>query len=133
MEKKKTEELIEKAFQARENAYAPYSNFKVGAALLTKSGKIYTGSNIENASYGLTCCAERVAIFKAISDGEKNFDTIVIVGGTKDPISPCGACRQVMAEFGDFNVILVSKDKKIKKMTVKDLLPYSFEKENLKE
>ncbi|MDK2885879.1 MAG: cytidine deaminase [Thermosipho sp. (in: thermotogales)] len=130
--KKKIEELIQKAFKAKENAYTPYSNFKVGAALLTKSGKIYTGCNVENASYGLTCCAERVAIFKAVSEGEREFDTLVVVGDTDEPISPCGACRQVMSEFGDFEVILVSKDRKLKKVKVKDLLPYSFEKENLK-
>ncbi|MBO8140038.1 MAG: cytidine deaminase [Thermosipho sp. (in: Bacteria)] len=129
--KKKIEELINEAFNAKEKAYAPYSNFKVGAALLTRSGKIYTGCNIENASYGLTCCAERVAIFKAVSEGEKEFDTLVVVGDTDEPISPCGACRQVMSEFGDYEVILVSKNRKIKKVSVKELLPYSFEKENL--
>lgn len=129
--KKTIEEVINEAFKAKEKAYAPYSKFKVGAALLTKSGKVYTGCNIENASYGLSCCAERVAIFKAVSEGETEFDTLVVVGDTDEPISPCGACRQVMSEFGDFEVILVSKDKKVKKTSVKELLPYSFEKENL--
>ncbi|ABR31353.1 cytidine deaminase [Thermosipho melanesiensis] len=125
------EKLINMAISAKSNAYAPYSNFKVGAALLTKSGKIYTGSNVENASYGLTCCAERVAVFKAVSEGEKEFDTLVVVGDTEEPISPCGACRQVMAEFGNFNVILVGKDGKIKKTSVEELLPYHFKKEHL--
>lgn len=129
--KKTIEEVVNEAFKAKEKAYAPYSKFKVGAALLTKSGKVYTGCNIENASYGLSCCAERVAIFKAVSEGETEFDTLVVVGDTDEPISPCGACRQVMSEFGDFEVILVSKEKKVKKTSVKELLPYSFEKENL--
>ncbi|MBO8160296.1 MAG: cytidine deaminase [Thermosipho sp. (in: Bacteria)] len=128
---KEIEWLIDEAFKAQEKAYAPYSKFRVGAALLTKNGKVFTGCNIENASYGLTCCAERVAIFKAVSEGEREFDTLVIVGDTTEPVSPCGACRQVMSEFGDFRVILVSNDRKKKITTVKELLPYSFKKENL--
>lgn len=123
--------LIELAKKAQKNAYAPYSNFKVGAAILTKSGKIFTGANVENASYGLSCCAERNAIFKAVSEGETQFSKIVVFGDTEEPISPCGACRQVMAEFGDFEVILVGKNGNIKKTTVSELLPYNFDKEHL--
>ena len=123
--------LIELAKNAQKKAYAPYSKFKVGAALLTKSGKIYTGANVENASYGLTCCAERIAIFKAVTEGETEFLKLVVVADTEEPISPCGACRQVMAEFGNFEVILVGKNGNIKKTSVSELLPYSFGKENL--
>lgn len=123
--------LIELAKNTQKKAYAPYSKFKVGAALLTKSGKIYTGANVENASYGLTCCAERIAIFKAVTEGETEFLKLVVVGDTEEPISPCGACRQVMAEFGNFEVILVGKNGNIKKTSVSELLPYSFAKENL--
>ncbi|QTA38021.1 cytidine deaminase [Thermosipho ferrireducens] len=123
--------LIQMAIEAQKNAYAPYSNFKVGAVLLARSGKVYTGSNIENASYGLSCCAERIAIFKAVSEGEKEFDTLVIVGNTDEPISPCGACRQVMAEFGDFKVVMANNTGKVKETRVKELLPYAFEKEHL--
>ncbi|ANQ54361.1 cytidine deaminase [Thermosipho affectus] len=123
--------LIALAKDAMKRAYAPYSSFKVGAALLTKTGKVFTGSNVENASYGLTCCAERIAIFKAVSEGEKEFDTLVVVGDTEDPISPCGACRQVMAEFGDFKVILVGKNGAVKETTVGELLPDYFKKEHL--
>ena len=91
------EELIEVAKEYRENAYVPYSKFKVGAAVLTKSGKVYGGCNIENASYPVTNCAERTAIFKAVSEGEKELVAIAVVADTEDPCSPCGACRQVMA------------------------------------
>ena len=92
--------LIEAARQAREKAYAPYSRFKVGAAVLTSDGKIYTGCNIENASYGMSNCAERTAIFKAVSEGETKLEALAVIGDTNTPISPCGACRQVIAEFG---------------------------------
>src|SRR5690625_5605147 len=93
------EKLIQKATKVREKAYVPYSSFKVGAALLSGSGNVYTGCNIENASFSLTCCAERTAIFNAISQGENDFVEMVVIADSKDPISPCGACRQVMAEF----------------------------------
>src|ERR1700738_3848957 len=99
--------LIQAAEQARENAHAPFSNFRVGAALRAKSGRVYTGCNIENASYGLTCCAERVAIFKAISEGERGFDAIAVVSDTESLTPPCGACRQIIWEFcGDAQVVL---------------------------
>lgn len=118
--------LIEMARKAKENAYSPYSKFKVGAALLTKNGKVYTGCNIENSSFGLSICAERVAIFKAISEGEKDFEKIVIVADTDESIRPCGACRQVMSEFGDFEVVMVTKTNKVAKSSVRKLLPFSF-------
>lgn len=120
--------LIEKAKKAREEAYAPYSKFKVGAALQTKLGKVYTGCNIENSSYSLTCCAERVAIFKAISQGEREFMNIVVIGDTEEPISPCGACRQVMSEFFNDDVViyLANLQGKIKETRISELLPGSF-------
>lgn len=123
-----TTELIELAIEASKKAYIPYSHFPIGAALVTKSGKVYTGCNIENASYGLTNCGERTAIFKAVSEGEMDFEELVVYGETAGPISPCGACRQVMAEFfdQDLKVTLVAKDKSTVVMTVKELLPYSF-------
>ena len=123
------EMLFKVANEAKENAYAPYSNFKVGAALLSKTGKIYSGCNIENASYSLTCCAERVAIFNAISQGETEFDTFIITSNTKAPIAPCGACRQVMNEFFDENVtiVLTNQTNKRKELSIKQLLPYAFD------
>jgi len=122
-------ELIDKAKEARLKAYTPYSDFKVGAALLTKSGKLYTGCNIENSSFTPTCCAERVAFFKAISEGEKKFEAIAIVGNN-NPCYPCGVCRQVMSEFCDQNFkVYLEENKKIKEYKLSDLLPYSFELE----
>jgi cytidine deaminase len=99
--------LIDQAIEARKHAYTPYSNFQVGAAVLTKNNHVFLGCNIENASYGLTNCAERTAIFKAISEGEKDIEAIVVVGDTDGPIAPCGACRQVMAEFCDENTKVI--------------------------
>ena len=123
-----TTELIDLAVKTSENAYVPYSHFPIGAVLVTDEGKIYTGVNIENASFGLTNCGERTAIFKAVSEGARDFKELIIYGQTEKPISPCGACRQVMAEFfePDLPVTLVSKDKSTVVMTVKELLPYSF-------
>ena len=123
----KAEELVELAGKAKEKAYVPYSKFHVGAVLITESGDIYEGCNIENASYPLTNCAERTAFFKAVSEGERNFKAIVIVGD-KNPCYPCGACRQVMAEFcdKDFEIIL-SGDDGVKVFKLSELLPYSFE------
>ncbi|MBO1005952.1 cytidine deaminase [Pseudogracilibacillus auburnensis] len=122
------EKLIEEATKARENAYVPYSSFKVGAALLANSGKIYSGCNIENSSFSLTCCAERTAIFKAISEGEKNFQAMAVIADSKGAVSPCGACRQVMAEFftEDVTIYLTNLTGKTKEITVAELLPYSF-------
>ena len=123
-----TTELIDLVVKTSENAYVPYSHFPIGAVLVTDEGKIYTGVNIENASFGLTNCGERTAIFKAVSEGERSFKELIIYGQTEKPVSPCGACRQVMAEFfePDLPVTLVAKDKSTVVMTVKELLPYSF-------
>ncbi len=126
--------LIKEAIKAREMAYAPYSNFLVGAALIVPSGNIYTGCNVENASYGLTNCAERTAIFKAVSEGQRHIDAIAIVGGTileTEFAYPCGACRQVMSEFlpesGDIDVIVAKSEEDYKLYKLSELLPYSFE------
>ena len=123
-----TTDLIELAVEVSKQAYVPYSHFPVGAVLLTKNGDIYTGVNIENASFGLTNCGERTAVFKAGSEGARDFKELIVYGQTEKPISPCGACRQVMAEFfePDLPVTLVSQNKSTVVMTVKDLLPYSF-------
>ena len=127
-----TKELIREAISAMYRAYTPYSNFKVGAALLTKSGKIYQGCNIENAAYSPTNCAERTAFFRAVYEGEREFEAICIVGGKDGVITdyamPCGACRQVMYEFqGDTEIEIITEEKgnlNIKKMS--DFLPYGF-------
>ena len=123
-----TTDLIDLVVETTKNAYVPYSHFPVGAVLVAKNGQVFTGINIENASFGLTNCAERTAIFKAVSEGFLDFEELIVYGETEKPISPCGACRQVMAEF--FNqylpVTLVAKDKSTVVMTVKELLPYSF-------
>ncbi len=133
MEKELITKLIKKATQARKRAYVPYSNFQVGAAVLTKDGKIYTGCNIENSSYGLSNCAERTAIFKAISEGEKNFSAIAIIADTDRPCSPCGACRQVIVEFGkDIDVIMSNLKGETLIKKADELLWGSFNDEDLK-
>ena len=125
------------AVEARKMSYSPYSNFKVGAALLGKSGKVYTGCNVENAGYSPTNCAERTAIFKAVSEGEREFEAIAIVGGTGEELNelcaPCGVCRQVLAEFcdGDFKIVLGTPES-MQICTLAQLLPYSFGKNDLK-
>ena len=119
-------ELLEAALAARERAYAPYSKFLVGAAVRAESGKIYTGCNIENASYGLTVCAERNALFNAVGAGERKFTALCVVGDTVEPISPCGACRQVMAEFKVPCIILANLKGDAKEYTLEELLPLSF-------
>ncbi len=126
------EKLLEMAKKARENAYAPYSNFKVGAALVTKDGKVFTGANVENASYGLSMCAERVALFKAVSEGYREFEAIAVVADTDGPVSPCGACRQVLSEFGDMDVIMANTKGDVKVMKLSELLPESFTPEDLR-
>lgn len=118
--------LLTAARQVRAQAYAPYSNFKVGAAVLAVNGEIYTGCNVENVSYGLTNCAERTAIFKAVADGQKKFQAVAIAADTDNLCSPCGACRQVMAEFGDFYIIQSDKNGNYVINTVEELLPGSF-------
>lgn len=127
-DKKVKERLIQAAKEARGKAYVPYSNFKVGAALYTTSGNLYTGANIENASYSLTCCAERTAIFKAVSEGETDFQAIAITADCNGPVSPCGACRQVMAEFFNEHVkiILTNTDGAERETTIDALLPNYF-------
>ena len=129
-------QLMIEAQKARKNSYSPYSRYRVGAALLTKSGKVYTGCNIENAGYSATNCAERTAIFKAVSDGERDFAAIAIIGGregeTATFCAPCGVCRQVIAEFcpKDFKIIL-GNEKKHEVYTLDTLLPFAFTEKDL--
>ena len=129
------EELVKRAYEAQQFSYSPYSGFQVGAALLTKGGKVYTGCNIENAAFSPTNCAERTAFFKAISEGEKEFEAIAIVGNKKGALAeerefctPCGVCRQVMVEFVNPEefLIFLGKGEEIKTFTLKELLPESF-------
>ena len=132
MEKILIEKLIKKAIEMLNFSYAPYSNFHVGAALLTSEGEIYTGCNIENAAYGPSNCAERTAMFKAVSEGKKEFEAIAVVGGKNGKIEnfcpPCGVCRQVLAEFckKDFEIVLAKSTNEYKIMTLEQLLPESF-------
>lgn len=131
-------ELFDLAVKAMEKSYSPYSGCKVGAAVLTKSGKVYTGTNIENAAFGPTVCAERVAIFKAVSEGEKDFIKIAVAGGKNGEINgifaPCGVCRQVLREFceDDFSLLLGESPNTFKTVTLKDLLPLSFSPDNVR-
>lgn len=118
--------LMNRAIKARENAYSPYSHFAVGAALLCEDGTLYEGCNIENASYGLTNCAERTAIFKAVSEGHIKFKALAVVADTEGPCAPCGACRQVMAEFKIPLIIMGNLMGNIKIVTIEELLPFSF-------
>ena len=122
---KNLDKLISLAAEAREKAHAPYSNFAVGAALLAKSGRVYTGCNVENASFGLTVCAERVAVFKAVSEGEREFEAIAVV--TENGATPCGACRQVLREFGDdIQVIVADTAGHQRVFALTELLPEGF-------
>lgn len=138
MDKKRVEEMIDLAIRQMEFSYVPYSHFHVGAALLSRSGKIYTGCNIENAAYTPTNCAERTAFFKAVSEGVKEFDAICVVGGKEGILTeyaaPCGVCRQVMMEFCDpdtFQVILAVSREKYEIFPLKELLPMGFGLANL--
>ena len=138
MDKSRIQELIQRAMDQMRFSYVPYSNFRVGAALLTRDGKIYTGCNIENAAYGPTNCAERTAFFKAVSEGERQFDAICIVGGPdgvlKGYTAPCGVCRQVMMEFCNpetFQIILAVSTEDYRIYTLKELLPLGFGPDNL--
>ena len=129
-------ELMALAIEARKASYSPYSGFRVGAALLGKSGKVYLGCNVENAAYSPTNCAERTAVFKAVSEGEREFEAIAIVGGKGEEIAefcaPCGVCRQVLAEFCDKNFRLVLGNlEKISTYTFEEILPFSFGKSDL--
>ncbi len=124
------EDLIAKAMEAREKAHAPYSRFAVGAALLAKSGRVYMGCNVENASYGLSICAERTAVFKAVSEGERDFEAIAVV--TDKGVTPCGACRQVLMEFGeDIQVIVADDAGGHRVFGLQELLPEAFTPEHL--
>ncbi len=129
-------ELMKLAQKAREMSYSPYSHFRVGAALLTKSGKVYAGCNIENAAFSPTNCAERTAVFKAVSEGEREFEAIAIVGGKEGEVAeftaPCGVCRQVLSEFcpPDFKILL-GNENKFEAFTLGMLLPFSFTEKNL--
>lgn len=133
MDNTKRTELLAAAIEARKNAYVPYSHFAVGAALLTSEGKIYTGCNIENAAFGPTVCGERTAFFKAVSEGERSFAAVAIVGGPEGGAlrsfcPPCGTCRQVMSEFcsGDFELIFGSCPEDLSVYTLDQILPYRF-------
>lgn len=130
-------ELVLLAIEAMKNSYSPYSNYKVGAALLTKDNKVYKGCNIENVAFGPTVCAERTAFLKALSEGEREFSKIAVVGGKNGEVTgafpPCGVCRQVMREFcsDDFEILIVKENNSFDKVLLKDLLPYSFKPENV--
>jgi cytidine deaminase len=122
-------QLVRAAARARERAVAPYSKFKVGAALLTKNGEVISGANVESASYGLTCCAERVALFNALTSGKKNFVAVAVVARAPGGPMPCGACRQLLAEYAPGARVLVADSRalaKIKEFTVRELLPSAF-------
>lgn len=131
---KNIKKLIDKAKEARKNAYAPYSGFKVGSAVLTSDGKIFNGCNIENASFGLSICAERVALFKAISKGYRSFKAMAIICNTEKPCTPCGACRQVMIEFSpEMDVIMCNFHDEIITKKAKLLIPDAFENKDRKQ
>ena len=126
--------LAARAVEAKQSAYAPYSHFRVGAALLAKSGRIYTGGNVENVSFSATCCAERTAVCKAVSEGEREFTAIAVSGDNNDYLPPCGICRQVLAEFCDlegFEVVLANSEEDYRVVTLDRLLPGAFTAGNL--
>jgi len=127
-------ELAEKAIEAKSKAVPPYSNFHVGAAILTDNGKIYLGGNIENSSYSLTICAERVAVFKAVSEGERNFKAIAIASDDSDFCPPCGACRQVLNDLcgGKLDIVMANQKNELKIMKLSELLPLAFDIKHLK-
>ncbi|NLW24103.1 MAG: cytidine deaminase [Clostridia bacterium] len=126
--------LVAEAAKAKENAYVPYSQFRVGAAILTDKGQIFTGCNIENSSFGLTICAERTALFKAVSAGHRKFQALAVSTDTEEITSPCGACRQVLIEFGeDIEIIMANVYGDYQVFTVGELLPLAFNPEKLKE
>lgn len=125
--------LVEKAIEARSKAYVPYSKFQVGAAIITSNDHLYLGCNIENASYGLTNCAERTAIFKAVSEGDTEIKAIAVVGDTEGPVSPCGACRQVIAEFAteETKIYLANLNGDVKETTISEILPGYFSSKDM--
>ena len=125
-------ELLKIATEARQEAYAPYSGFRVGAAVLCDDGRVFSGANVENAVYGLSLCAERVALVKAVSDGCRRFEVLAVIAGGPTPCPPCGACRQFLAEFGaDTIVIMANTNGDIRRARIKDLLPLAFTSEQL--
>jgi cytidine deaminase len=125
--------LIEAAFQVRENAYAPFSNFRVGAALEDEAGRVFTGCNVENATYGLTVCAERVATYKALSEGSNSFRRLAVVADTETLTPPCGACRQILWEFcGDIEIVLANPRGKTERFRMRELFPRPFDVSYLK-
>ena len=126
MIKQDVQQLIECAIEARQQSYSTYSNFAVGAALLCEDGTIYKGCNIENASYGLTNCAERTAIFKAVSEDHRKFKALAVVADMEGPCAPCGACRQVMSEFNIPTIIMANLTGHVEIVSIEDLLPFSF-------
>jgi cytidine deaminase len=122
--------LLSIAAEARERAYAPYSHFRVGAAIACRDGTVFSGCNVENASYGLTVCAERVAVFTAVSNGASDFDAIALVTDTDEPVAPCGACRQVLAEFNPAIMVVMGTVKgKVRKTSLEELLPDPFKRQ----
>lgn len=126
------DDLVQTARDAMDNAYAPYSKFRVGAALVTRGGHIFTGVNVENASYGLTVCAERVAVFKSVSEGRQDITRVAIVSSSGEHTYPCGACRQTLNEFGkDMKIVLGDKEGNTISIPLSDLLPHSFGRESL--
>ncbi len=126
-------ELALQAVEAKKTSHPPYSNFHVGAALLTEDGKIYLGGNIEISSYSLTICAERTAVFKAFSEGERKFKAIAVAGDSPDYCSPCGSCRQVMMDLcGDIDVVLINQKEELKILKLSELLPFAFGDKDLK-
>ena len=133
MDQEIKEKMFEKAKKAQKNAYVPYSEFPLGAAVLTEDGSIYTGVNIENASFSLTNCAERSAIFTAVSKGKRKIKALLLVSSTKNPVPPCGACRQVIQEFadGEIEIIMMTEDGKEVTMTSTELLPGAFSKNDM--
>ena len=131
MTEQEIQNLIDRAIVAREKTYSPYSHFGVGAAILCEDGTIYEGCNIENASYGLSNCAERTAIFKAVSEGHTNFKALAVVADTEGPCAPCGACRQVVAEFKIPIIIMGNLMGNVKIVTIEELLPFSFSESEL--
>ena len=133
MDQEIKEKMFKKAKEAQKNAYVPYSEFPLGAAVLTEDGSIYTGVNIENASFSLTNCAERSAIFTAVSKGKRKIKALLLVSSTKNPVPPCGACRQVIQEFadGEIEIIMMTEDGKEVTMTSTELLPGAFSKNDM--
>ncbi len=132
MDKVEINKLIDVAIKARSQSYSPYSGFAIGAALLTVDGQVFTGTNVENAAYGLTNCAERTAVFKAVSEGYREYEAIAIVADTERPVPPCGSCRQVLQEFGnDIIVIMANLKGENIQYTVSDLLPGAFDRKDM--